>query len=203
MYGNKTLNLFFHSDLRHGWCFSRLPSFIAIHWTAHPILVCSVLFNLIVILLFLLHFALSIINMADLTLSYPLKLMSQHFTDTRDIDEKRRNTVIEKIQQSATRLSRDRRVKLSLFEIVNQDPPASCDESIIKAVEAASQHFNLSYRTMISRAYHDSLFMARYSKFFVSMLSSNIHANICTLILIAEFLQWAWSSFLATKVCTS
>ncbi|CAL9098751.1 unnamed protein product [Musa textilis] len=83
--------------------------------------------------------------------------------DTRDIDEKRRNTVIEKIQHSASKIAKDRGVKLSQFTVVNQDPPALCDESIINAMEAASRHLNLSHKLMISRAYHDSLFMARIS----------------------------------------
>ncbi|CAL9770008.1 unnamed protein product [Musa acuminata subsp. burmannicoides] len=83
--------------------------------------------------------------------------------DTRDIDEKRRNTVIEKIQHSASKIATDRGVKLSQFTVVNQDPPALCDESIIDAMEAASRQLNLSHKLMISRAYHDSLFMARIS----------------------------------------
>ncbi|XP_042429397.1 ureidoglycolate hydrolase-like [Zingiber officinale] len=83
--------------------------------------------------------------------------------DTRDIDMERRNIVIEKIQQSAIRIAKERGVELSQFEIVNQDPPALCDGSIISAMKAASQHLNLSHRLMISRAYHDSLFMARVS----------------------------------------
>ncbi|XP_068634111.1 ureidoglycolate hydrolase [Aristolochia californica] len=83
--------------------------------------------------------------------------------DTRDIDEHRRNVVIEKIHQSALTISKNRRVKLSEFKIVNQDPPALSDKSITKAMEAASQELNLSYKLMISRAYHDSLFMARVS----------------------------------------
>ncbi|XP_052188866.1 ureidoglycolate hydrolase isoform X2 [Diospyros lotus] len=81
--------------------------------------------------------------------------------DTRDIDESRRNNVIKKIHQSAMAIADKRGVKLSEFQIVNQDPPALSDESIIKAMEAASQELKLSHKLMISRAYHDSLFMAR------------------------------------------
>ncbi|CAL5416359.1 unnamed protein product [Camellia sinensis] len=81
--------------------------------------------------------------------------------DTRDIDENRRNNVIEKIHQSALSIAKKRGVKLSDFKIVNQDPPALSDESIIEAMEAASKELNLSHKLMISRAYHDSLFMAR------------------------------------------
>ncbi|KAM7485233.1 hypothetical protein LguiA_001242 [Lonicera macranthoides] len=83
--------------------------------------------------------------------------------DTRDIDENRRNSVIEKIHQSAITISKKRGVKLLEFRIVNQDPPALSDESVLKAMESATQELNLSYKKMISRAYHDSLFMARKS----------------------------------------
>ncbi|CAA2957351.1 ureidoglycolate hydrolase [Olea europaea subsp. europaea] len=83
--------------------------------------------------------------------------------DTRDIDEKRRNVVIEKIHQSALSISENRGVKLSEFKIVNQDPPALSDDLITMAMESACQELNLTFRKMISRAYHDSLFMARIS----------------------------------------
>ncbi|KAL6964395.1 ureidoglycolate amidohydrolase, partial [Sarracenia purpurea var. burkii] len=83
--------------------------------------------------------------------------------DTRDIDENRRNNVIEKIHRSALAIAQKRSIKVSEFKIINQDPPAPSDESIIKAMEAASQELNLAYKLMISRAYHDSLFMARIS----------------------------------------
>ena len=82
-------------------------------------------------------------------------------TDTRDIDEERRNIIIEKIRQSASTIAKNRRVKLSEFKIINQDPPALSEKSIIQAMEAASKELNLTYKLMISRAYHDSLFMAR------------------------------------------
>ncbi|XP_027116440.1 ureidoglycolate hydrolase isoform X2 [Coffea arabica] len=83
--------------------------------------------------------------------------------DTRDIDEERRNSVIDKIYESALSISKRRGVKLSEYKIVNQDPPALSDELIIKAAESASQELELTYKKMISRAYHDALFMARVS----------------------------------------
>ncbi|CAL2225043.1 unnamed protein product [Prunus armeniaca] len=81
--------------------------------------------------------------------------------DTRDIDEERRNIVIEKIHQSAITIASKRGVNLSEFKIVNQDPPALSDKSILDAMEASSKELNLTHKFMISRAYHDSLFMAR------------------------------------------
>ncbi|KAK3140150.1 hypothetical protein QOZ80_5AG0396720 [Eleusine coracana subsp. coracana] len=83
--------------------------------------------------------------------------------DVRDIDEKRRNDVIEKVRQSATEISKKRGVKLSEFKIINQDPPALSDKSVIDAMEFAAKQLSLEYKQMISRAYHDSLFMARIS----------------------------------------
>lgn len=69
--------------------------------------------------------------------------------------------MIHKIHQSAVSIASARGVMLSEFKIVNQDPPALSNELIIKAAESASQVLNLTYKKMISRAYHDSLFMAR------------------------------------------
>ncbi|ESQ44673.1 hypothetical protein EUTSA_v10003195mg [Eutrema salsugineum] len=83
--------------------------------------------------------------------------------DTRDIDEARRNAVIKKIQESANTIARKRKVKLTEFKIVNQDPPALSDKLVIKKMAEASTELNLSHKMIISRAYHDSLFMARIS----------------------------------------
>ncbi|MED6195719.1 hypothetical protein PIB30_040655 [Stylosanthes scabra] len=83
--------------------------------------------------------------------------------DTRDIDEERRNNVVEKIHQSAIRITKTRGVKLSEFSIINQDPPALSSDAVIEAMQTATRELNLSSKLMISRAYHDSLFMARVS----------------------------------------
>jgi N-carbamoyl-L-amino-acid hydrolase len=44
--------------------------------------------------------------------------------------------------------------------VLNADPPAVCDSAVIDALERACQPQGASYRMMISRAYHDSLFMS-------------------------------------------
>lgn len=87
-----------------------------------------------------------------------------HSADTRDIDEERRNIVIEKIHQSAISIATKRGVSLSEFKIINQDPPALSEKSILDAMEASSKELNLRHKLMISRAYHDSLFMARLER---------------------------------------
>lgn len=72
--------------------------------------------------------------------------------------------MIKKIQESANAIAKKRKVKLSEFKIVNQDPPALSDKLVIKKMAEAATELNLSHKMMISRAYHDSLFMARYHK---------------------------------------
>ncbi|WVZ91119.1 hypothetical protein U9M48_037332 [Paspalum notatum var. saurae] len=81
--------------------------------------------------------------------------------DVRDIDEKRRNDVIYKIHRSATEISKNRGVDLFDFKIISQDPSALSDKSVVEAMEFAAKQLNLEFKKMISRAYHDSLFMAR------------------------------------------
>ncbi|KAJ8769148.1 hypothetical protein K2173_000923 [Erythroxylum novogranatense] len=83
--------------------------------------------------------------------------------DTRDIDQERRNDVIEKIFQSAEMIASKRGVRLSEFRIINQDPPALSHKLVIDAMQSAAKELNLTHKSMISRAYHDSLFMARVS----------------------------------------
>jgi acetylornithine deacetylase/succinyl-diaminopimelate desuccinylase-like protein len=46
-------------------------------------------------------------------------------------------------------------------ERLNVDAPANCDPQIVGAMESVSNHLNLRSKRMISRAYHDSLFMAQ------------------------------------------
>ena len=47
------------------------------------------------------------------------------------------------------------------MQLINQDPPATCSEDITSAVAEAAEKLGLSTKRMVSRAYHDSLFMAR------------------------------------------
>eukprot|EP00249_Psilotum_nudum_P012768 c23969_g1_i1 orf=124-1533(+) len=80
--------------------------------------------------------------------------------DIRDIDEDRRNKVIEDIRSSVSEVATRRGVAIANFEIVNQDPPAHSGSSVIEAIEIAVEQLGLDHKRMISRAYHDSLFMA-------------------------------------------
>ena len=80
--------------------------------------------------------------------------------DARDTDEDRRDKVLNHLKSSATEVSIKRGVEIS-FETVNSDPPATCDASLLAVIGEAVAACGLKSKLMVSRAYHDSLFMAR------------------------------------------
>jgi N-carbamoyl-L-amino-acid hydrolase len=80
--------------------------------------------------------------------------------DIRDTDSNRRDRVIAEVQAFAEMVSSRRGVRIG-FEMVNSDPPAACDTAILAAIEQSVTESNHNSQTMVSRAYHDSLFMAR------------------------------------------
>ena len=46
-------------------------------------------------------------------------------------------------------------------ELVNADAPAHCDPRIVEALSQACAKYHFASMKMVSRAYHDSLFMSR------------------------------------------
>jgi ureidoglycolate amidohydrolase len=80
--------------------------------------------------------------------------------DVRDIDEARRNSVLLKIEQVCEEVEGRRGVKAKL-ELVNADPPAHCAPLVVDTLIGACEEHQLRFERMISRAYHDSLFMSR------------------------------------------
>ena len=80
--------------------------------------------------------------------------------DVRDIDPARRDTVVSAVRAAGAGLQQRRGIVFTMDE-VNADLPATCDGAVMDAVEAACRRNNLTHRQMVSRAYHDSLFMAR------------------------------------------
>ncbi len=79
--------------------------------------------------------------------------------DVRDIDGRRRDSVLAAIGRAAEEIALLRGVTLRT-EVLNADPPAHCDPVAIGALERACRTHGASYQLMISRAYHDSLFMS-------------------------------------------
>jgi len=81
-------------------------------------------------------------------------------TDIRDIDDKRRDRVIAALERACVQSAKKRGVKIET-KLVNADPPAACDAEILNVMEKAAAEAGKSAKRMVSRAYHDSLFMAR------------------------------------------
>jgi N-carbamoyl-L-amino-acid hydrolase len=79
--------------------------------------------------------------------------------DIRDIDLARRDGVLEKIAPAVEQIAADRGVTVRT-EVLNADPPVQCDPLVIGALTYACEVHGASHQEMISRAYHDSLFMS-------------------------------------------
>jgi N-carbamoyl-L-amino-acid hydrolase len=80
--------------------------------------------------------------------------------DVRDIDADRRDAVLERVRQACDDVARTRGVSVQL-QPINADAPARCAPAITDACIRACEERGLRYDRMISRAYHDALFMAR------------------------------------------
>jgi ureidoglycolate amidohydrolase len=80
--------------------------------------------------------------------------------DIRDTNEQRRNLVLREIEEACTRVAAKRGVQVKVAPI-NADAPATSAPHIVEAIVEAAAENGLAYRKMVSRAYHDSLFMAR------------------------------------------
>ncbi len=80
--------------------------------------------------------------------------------DVRDTDLARRDGMVTRIQEDIEAISQKRGIEV-VVEVLNADPPATCAPDIIEAAHAAAAGEGLAAKTLVSRAYHDTLFMAR------------------------------------------
>jgi ureidoglycolate amidohydrolase len=80
--------------------------------------------------------------------------------DIRDTDASRRDAVVNEVLEAIREIGTRRDIEASV-EIINSDPPATCDAAILEAIRAACATMNIEPLETVSRAYHDSLFMAR------------------------------------------
>src|SRR5882757_4101346 len=80
--------------------------------------------------------------------------------DIRDTDLARRDKVFRAIENKSRAVSEKRSVSLE-FQIVNADAPAICSSTVTDALVRSCSKHNLRFQKMVSRAYHDSLFMSR------------------------------------------
>ena len=80
--------------------------------------------------------------------------------DVRDIDEERRDAVLARIAAACVEVAARRTVSVTT-QVVNADPPARCDAAVVDALAASCAEAGHGAERMISRAYHDALFMSR------------------------------------------
>ena len=82
--------------------------------------------------------------------------------DVRDTNLSARDAALERIRAEITTICHRRGVSAATV-VLNQDAPAICDPGLIKTLEHGAANLRLSPLRMVSRAYHDALFMAQIS----------------------------------------
>jgi ureidoglycolate amidohydrolase len=80
--------------------------------------------------------------------------------DIRDTAAAQRDAVMREIRAASEAIRGERRVSIE-YDLLNADAPADCASLVVDAIRNACDAHGLKYLSMISRAYHDSLFMAR------------------------------------------
>jgi ureidoglycolate amidohydrolase len=80
--------------------------------------------------------------------------------DIRDTELARREAVTKSLQQASKSVSAARQVSIHT-ELLNADAPAECAPDVVEALSQSCKKHKLNFLPMVSRAYHDSLFMSR------------------------------------------
>jgi ureidoglycolate amidohydrolase len=80
--------------------------------------------------------------------------------DIRDTDLRRRDSLIAAVDEACHAIVSKRGVSVHL-ELVNADAPGECAANIVEMLSASCKKHGLAFLPMVSRAYHDSLFMSR------------------------------------------
>lgn len=80
--------------------------------------------------------------------------------DLRDTQLKTRDAALHQIETAVRDICGRRHIEFTM-DRVNLDPPAICDAGLVDLTMKAAGKLKFSAKKMISRAYHDSLFMAQ------------------------------------------
>jgi ureidoglycolate amidohydrolase len=80
--------------------------------------------------------------------------------DVRDIDEARRDAVLGAISGACEEIGARRQV-LVQTEVINMDAPMQSSPLVVEALRRSCETAGAGFAPMVSRAYHDSLFMSR------------------------------------------
>jgi len=95
--------------------------------------------------------------------------------DIRDTDPARRDAIMAAVRADIADMQQRRGVAIS-ESLVNADAPATSSTAIVDALEAICRREGMVYRKMVSRAYHDTLFMASVAP--VSMIFIPCRAGV-------------------------
>ncbi len=80
--------------------------------------------------------------------------------DIRDTDLARRDSAMQSIERASQSISANRQVSIQ-WELVNADAPAHCAPEVREALADSCRRHGFQFLEMVSRAYHDSLFISR------------------------------------------
>jgi ureidoglycolate amidohydrolase len=80
--------------------------------------------------------------------------------DIRDTDLARRDGAMQAIAAACQSIASKRNVTIAA-QPINADAPADCSPQVIAALTDSCRELSFPFTTMVSRAYHDSLFMSR------------------------------------------
>jgi ureidoglycolate amidohydrolase len=80
--------------------------------------------------------------------------------DIRDTDLERRDTVMKATENASQSISAKRGVTIHT-DLLNADAPANCAPAVVETLSQSCKKHEQKFLPMVSRAYHDSLFMAR------------------------------------------
>lgn len=80
--------------------------------------------------------------------------------DLRDTNTETRDQALKDLQTEIHDIAK-RRLVTSEVKLLNCDPPAICDAKLVETVDRVAKDLGYTTHKMISRAYHDSLFMAQ------------------------------------------
>jgi len=80
--------------------------------------------------------------------------------DIRDIDPMRREAVMQRVRADIREIASRRDVRIA-ETLVNADQPALSSAHIVEVIDEACRDMGVQPKHMVSRAYHDSLFMAQ------------------------------------------
>lgn len=80
--------------------------------------------------------------------------------DVRDVDLARRDGMLSTIRAACETVAAKRQVRVEV-ELINADAPAQAIPLITEALSASCRALGVEFMPLVSRAYHDSLFMSR------------------------------------------